>query len=175
MLNGPQSTNQIVNHFVNHSATQNNKVQLIKKVIGQNEQCQNRLVQNGTLVKLTNVIFGVFLTNFHSKKDHDLQQCQKVGHVFIINLLPHGHQMSHVPNSSHLIKPHNFHRPFASFCTTTNLFSTSSQIQTTNHALITLLILTNHTPTINAPYQPLTLHVNEASQPYTFPNPFDHA
>ncbi len=26
MLNGPQSTNQIVNHFVNHSATQNNKV-----------------------------------------------------------------------------------------------------------------------------------------------------
>ncbi len=70
--------------------------------------------------------------------------------MFIVDLLPHGHQMSHVPNSSHLIEPHNSHRPFASSCITTNLFSTSSQIQTTNHPLITLLILTNHTPPTSA-------------------------
>jgi hypothetical protein len=48
-------------------------------------------------------------------------------------------------------------------------------MQTTNHPLITPLILTNHTPPISAPYQPATLHVNERSQFYTFPNPFDHA
>ncbi len=47
--------------------------------------------------------------------------------------------------------------------------------QTTNHPLNTRLNLTNHTPLINASYQPLTLYVNEGSQPYTFPNPLDHA
>jgi hypothetical protein len=48
-------------------------------------------------------------------------------------------------------------------------------MQTTNYPQITPLILTNHTPPTNTPYQPPTLHVNEGSQPYTFPNPFDHA
>jgi hypothetical protein len=47
-------------------------------------------------------------------------------------------------------------------------------MQTTNHPLITLPILTNHTPPTSAPYQPLTLHVNVGSQPYIFLNPFNH-
>jgi hypothetical protein len=50
------------------------------------------------------------------------------------------------PNSSHFIEPHNFDHPFTSSCTTTNLSSTSSPMRTTNHTLITSLILTNHTP-----------------------------
>jgi hypothetical protein len=48
-------------------------------------------------------------------------------------------------------------------------------MQTTNHPLVTPLILTNHTLPTSAPYQPPTLHVNEGSQPYIFPNPIDHA
>jgi hypothetical protein len=79
------------------------------------------------------------------------------------------------PNSSRLIKPRNSHRPFASSYDTTNLSSTSSPMQTTNHPLVTPLILTNHTPPTSPPYQPPTLHVNEGSQPYTFPNFLDHA
>jgi len=79
------------------------------------------------------------------------------------------------PNSFHLIKPRSSHYPFASSCNTTNLSSTSSPMQTTNHPLVTFLILTNHTPLISAPYQPPTFHVNEGSQLYTFPNPLDHA
>jgi hypothetical protein len=78
------------------------------------------------------------------------------------------------PNSSHLIEPCSSHHPFSSSCTTTNLPSTSSPMQITNHPLITLLILTNHTPPTSAPYQPPTFHVNERSQLY-FPNPFNHA
>jgi hypothetical protein len=78
------------------------------------------------------------------------------------------------PNSSHLIEPCSSHRPFTSSCTTTNLSSTSSPMQTTNHPLVTPPILTNHTPPTSSPYQPLTLHVNIGSQPYIFPNPFDH-
>jgi hypothetical protein len=78
------------------------------------------------------------------------------------------------PNSSYFIKPHSSHPPFASSRDTTSLSSTSSPMQTTNHPVVTLLILTNHTPPTSAPYQPLTLHVNERSQFYTFPNPFDH-
>jgi hypothetical protein len=83
------------------------------------------------------------------------------------------HPMS--PNSFHFIKPRNSHCPFASSCSTTNLSSTSSPMQTTNHPLVTLLILINHTPPTSAPYQPLTLHVKEGSKPYTFLNPLNHA
>jgi hypothetical protein len=79
------------------------------------------------------------------------------------------------PNSSHLIKPCSSHCSFASSCTTTDLSSTSSPLRTTNHPLVTSLILTNHTPPTSAPCQPPTLHVNVRSQPYTFLNPFDHA
>jgi hypothetical protein len=83
------------------------------------------------------------------------------------------HSMS--PNSSCLIKLHSSHHPFVSSCGTTNLSSTSSPMQTTNHPLITPLNLTNHTPPINVPYQPPTFHVIKGSQPYIFPNPLDHA
>jgi hypothetical protein len=83
------------------------------------------------------------------------------------------HPMS--PNSSHLIKLCSSHHPFTLSCATTNLSSTSSPMQTINHPLITLLILTNHTPPFNSPYQPLAFHVNVGSQLYTFPNPLDHA
>ncbi len=95
--------------------------------------------------------------------------------MFILNLLPHGHQMSDSPNSSCLIKPHSFHRPFVSSCTTANLSCTSSPTQTTNHPLITLPILINHTPPINSTYWPLALCVNVGPRIYTFLNPFDHA
>jgi hypothetical protein len=79
------------------------------------------------------------------------------------------------PNSSHFIEPHISHHPFALSCTTTDLSSTSSPMQTIIHPLVTPLILTNHTPPISSPYQPLTLCVNVGSQPYTFPNPLNHA
>jgi hypothetical protein len=82
------------------------------------------------------------------------------------------HPMS--PNSSRFIELDSSHHPFASSCATTNLSSTSSPMQTTNHPLITFLILTNHTPPICSPYQPPILHVNMGSQPYIFPNPLDH-
>jgi hypothetical protein len=82
------------------------------------------------------------------------------------------HPMS--PNSSRLIKLYNSHCPFASSCSNIDIFSISFPMQTTNHPLVTLLILTNHAPTTSAPYQPPTLHVNEGSQPYTFLNPLDH-
>ncbi len=72
--NGPLSTSEIVNHFVNHFTSQNDKVQLVKKATNQNGQCQNQLVPNDSLIKLTNVTFGPFFTNFPTKKDHDLQQ-----------------------------------------------------------------------------------------------------
>jgi hypothetical protein len=78
------------------------------------------------------------------------------------------------PNSSCFIEPHSSHRQFASSCATTNLSSTPSPTQTTNHPLVTLTILTNHTPPINSPYHPPTLHVNMGYQPYIFLNPFDH-
>jgi len=79
------------------------------------------------------------------------------------------------PNSSHFIKPRNSHHLFISPCATTDLSSTSSPMQTTNHPLDTPPILSNHTPFTSVPYQPLTPHVNEGSQPYIFSNPFDHA
>jgi len=79
------------------------------------------------------------------------------------------------PNSFHLIEFCSSHRPFISSCGTIDLSSSSSPMQTTNHLLITPLILTNHTPPTSAPYQPPTFHVNERSQPFIFPNPLDHA
>jgi hypothetical protein len=48
-------------------------------------------------------------------------------------------------------------------------------MQTTHFPLVTPSILTNHTPPISSPYRPPTLCVNVRPQPYTFPNPFDHA
>jgi hypothetical protein len=83
------------------------------------------------------------------------------------------HPMS--PNSSHFIEFRNSHCPFTSSCGTTDLSSTSSPMQATNHPLVTPLIPTNHTLSTSTPYQPSTLPVNERPQPYTFPNPFDHA
>jgi hypothetical protein len=83
------------------------------------------------------------------------------------------HPMS--PNSSRLIKPDSSHHPFTSSCATTNLSSTSSPMQTTNHPLVTLLILINYTLPIHSPYQPPTLDVNVGSQLYIFPNPLNHA
>jgi len=78
-------------------------------------------------------------------------------------------------NSFSFIKLRSSHHPFISLCGTTNLSSTSSPMQTTNHPLVTLLILTNHTPLINASYQPPTFYLNEGSLPYTFLNPLNHA
>jgi hypothetical protein len=78
-------------------------------------------------------------------------------------------------NSSHFIEPCNSHRPFASSCGTTDLSSTSSPMQITNHPLVTILIITNYTPPTSTPYLPPTFHVNEGPQFYTFSNPFDHA
>jgi hypothetical protein len=82
------------------------------------------------------------------------------------------HPMS--SNSSCFIEPYNSHCPFTSSCATVNILSTSSPTQAINHPLVTLSILINHTPPTNSPYQAPTLHVNVGSQPYTFPNPFDH-
>jgi hypothetical protein len=79
------------------------------------------------------------------------------------------------PNSSNLIESHSFHCPFVLSCATTDLSSTSSLMQTINHPLVTPLNLTNHTPPTSSPYQPLIFHVNVGSQPYIFPNPFNHA
>jgi hypothetical protein len=79
------------------------------------------------------------------------------------------------PNPSCLIKARSSHHPFTSSCGTTGPSSTSFPMQTTNHPLVAPLILANHTPPTSAPYQPPTLHMNEGSQPYTFPNPLDHA
>jgi hypothetical protein len=78
-------------------------------------------------------------------------------------------------NSSCLIKLCNFHHPFILSCTTTNLSSTSSPTQITNHPLVTFSILTNNTLLTSSPYQPLAFHVNVVFQLYTFTNPLDHA
>jgi hypothetical protein len=78
-------------------------------------------------------------------------------------------------NLSRLIEPHNSHRPFALSCATTNLFSTPSSMQTTNHPLVTPPIIINHIPPISSPYQPLTLHVNVGPQLYILSNLFNHA
>ncbi len=83
------------------------------------------------------------------------------------------HPMS--TNSSCFIKLHNLHCPFASSCATMDLSSISSPMQTINHPLVTLLILTNNTPPTSAPYQSPNFHANVGSQSYTFSNPFDHA
>jgi len=78
-------------------------------------------------------------------------------------------------SSSCPIKPHPSHCPFVLSCATTNLVSTSSPMQTMHFPLIPPPILTNHTPPISSLYQPPTLCVNVKPQPYTFPNPLDHA
>ncbi len=95
--------------------------------------------------------------------------------MFIVNFLPHGHQTSHVPNSSRLIELHYSHCPFTSSCAIIDLSSISSPMQITNHPLVALSILIYHTPPTSSPYYPLTFHVNVGSQPYIFLNPFNHA
>ncbi len=78
-------------------------------------------------------------------------------------------------SSSCPIEPHPFHHPFILSCATTNLISTPSPMHTMHLPLVPPCILTNHTPPISSPYQPLVLQVNVKPQPYTFPNSFDHA
>jgi len=48
-------------------------------------------------------------------------------------------------------------------------------MQTMHHPLVSLPILTNHTPPTSSSYWLPVLHVNVGLEPYTFPNPFDHA
>jgi len=79
------------------------------------------------------------------------------------------------PSSSCPIKPRPFHHSFVLSCATTNLISTQLPMQTTHLPLVTPPILTNHTPPTSSPYRPPTLCVKVTPQPYTFPNPFDHA
>jgi hypothetical protein len=47
-------------------------------------------------------------------------------------------------------------------------------MQTTNHPLIPLPILTNHTPPTSSPYQSLALHVNVGPDPTLSQTPLDH-
>jgi hypothetical protein len=98
-----------------------------------------------------------------------------MGLVFIIDFYLMSTKCPMSPNSSCFIEPRSSYHPFALSCATTDLSSTSSPMQTINHPLVTPPILTNHTPPISSPYQPPTLCVNVGSQPYTFPNPFNHA
>jgi hypothetical protein len=48
-------------------------------------------------------------------------------------------------------------------------------MQTMNHPLNPLVILTNHTRPTRFPYYRLVLRVNVGSQPYISPNPLDNA
>jgi hypothetical protein len=96
--------------------------------------------------------------------------------MFIVNFLPlMGTKRPMSPNFSRLIEPSDSHHPFISSCASTNLYSTLSPMHTINHPLITPLIPTSYTPPTSSPSQPLAFHVNLGSQPYTFPNPFNHA
>jgi hypothetical protein len=56
-----------------------------------------------------------------------------------------------------------------------DLFSTPFPMQTTNHTLVPLPVITNHTPPINSPYQPQAFCVNVGPQLHAFPNPLNHA
>jgi hypothetical protein len=78
-------------------------------------------------------------------------------------------------SSSCFIELHSSHRPFVLSCITIDLSSTSSPMQTTNHPLVPLPIVTNHTPHINSLYRPLAFCVNVGPWPYTFQGPLDHA
>jgi hypothetical protein len=83
----------------------------------------------------------------------------------------------HPMSSSSLcsFEPCPSHRSFILSCATTNLVSTPSPMQIMHLPLVPPCILTNHTPPINSPYQPLTFRMNATPQPYTFPNPLNHA
>jgi hypothetical protein len=78
-------------------------------------------------------------------------------------------------SSSCPIKHRHSHCPFVLSCATIDLVSTPSPMQTTHFSLVPLPILTNHTTPISSLYWPLAFHVNVGPQPYTFPNPLDHA
>jgi hypothetical protein len=97
-------------------------------------------------------------THIHSKPPTSWAPnipCLPTHHVSSNLIVPITHSPCHMPPSTYC-PPH-------------------PPMQTTNHPLVTLLILTNHTPPIHSPYQPPTLHVNVGSQPYIFPNPLNHA
>ncbi len=79
------------------------------------------------------------------------------------------------PSSSCPIDLCHSHFPFALSCAITNLVSTPSPMQTTQHPLVPLPILTNHTPFTSSPYWLLTLCVNVGPELYIFPNLFYHA
>jgi hypothetical protein len=72
------------------------------------------------------------------------------------------------PNSSCFIEPCSSHCPFALSHTITYPFFTPFLMQTTHHPPAPPTTLTNHTPPISSPYQPLSLHVNVGSRPNTF-------
>ncbi len=74
------------------------------------------------------------------------------------------------PSSSCPIELRPSHHPFILSCATTNLVSTPSPMQTMHLPLVPPCILTNH---ISSPI-PL-INSSHSAQPYTFPNPFDHA
>jgi hypothetical protein len=79
------------------------------------------------------------------------------------------------PNSSCPIELRCSHRPFVLSCATTHLVSTPSPMQIMHLPLVPPPILSNHTPLTSFFYQPPALCVNVKTQPYTFPNPLDHA
>jgi hypothetical protein len=74
-------------------------------------------------------------------------------------------------NSSNLIKLCNSHCPFILSYAATDLSSTPSPMQTTNHPWIPLPFLTNYTSPTSFQYWPSALRVNVGPQPYTCPTP----
>jgi hypothetical protein len=78
-------------------------------------------------------------------------------------------------SSSCFIEPRPSHYSFILSCVTANLVSTPSPMQIMHLPLVPPCILTNHTPPTNSPYRPLAFRMNARPQPYTFPNPLDHA
>ncbi len=95
--------------------------------------------------------------------------------MFLICILFHGHQMSHVPSFTMFHQTSQFPLPICFIMNHHIPILHLIPIQTMKHPLGPPPILTNHTPLINSPYQHLALCVNEGPQPYTFPNPANHA
>ncbi len=95
--------------------------------------------------------------------------------MFLICILLHGHQMSHVPSFTMFHQTSQFPLPICFIMNHHRPILHLIPIQTIKHPLGPPPILTNHTPLIYSPYQHLALCVNEGPQPYTFPNPANHA
>jgi hypothetical protein len=69
-----------------------------------------------------------------------IENLSKMGFMLLVNLNPHGHQMSHVPfSSSCLIEAYSSHHTFVFSHTTMDLLSTPSLVQTMDHTLAPLL------------------------------------